>query len=68
MKNQPRHSHRPFPAHPHIEATPLHEAVTAHAHELWRRHGHPANRDEAIWLEAALFIFVLTPLLHSLHP
>jgi len=65
MKNQ---LHPPLPpsAHSHIKAAPLHDAVAAHAQALWRRHGHPANRHEAIWLEAALFLLTLTPVLPRL--
>ncbi len=55
------HSVRTLPV---IDNVPLHAAIVARAQDLWVRHGRPEDRDEAIWIEAARFIFFLTPVLH----
>jgi hypothetical protein len=50
MKNHHHHS----PIHPHssVASVPDHAAIAEQAYHLWEEHGHPENRDEAIWLEA----------------
>jgi hypothetical protein len=50
MKNH-HHSH-PIHIPPTARIAPPHEAIAVRAFELWARHGHPENQDEAIWLEA----------------
>jgi hypothetical protein len=52
MKNHHHHN----PIHPKLTTAaapaPSHEAIARRAHGLWEAQGHPANCDEANWLEA----------------
>ena len=53
MQHHPRHSPATDSTVPTDAPRPFsHDEIAPHARELWLQQGSPADRDEAIWLEA----------------